>query len=414
MKKKNNIQIENSFTLKFQNTTNSLKKVILFKEGLDSSNGVSIVQNYDSSVANGFQNTLLTSAILWNNATQQPFFYSGGFTINAPYNANNWQVQTTTTFDINTTGTSITGIAVTSGQSLEDFNNAINTAIRNNATLTDLLSPSGQVPIVNVFFDSAGFLNNIGANLPQNINFGPVYNWWGVSIQYPTDLTNRIVEITDTISVIPQFNAINSTPTTLVQSANGVIINQASNVSYDEILESQNGSALQVESLVINVGKTPTISDKASQLVQPYIFTKRDVNGNEIELTATQLVDPYQDQYSYSKVDLVEEENGEEYILDGNTGFTYSIEPSTEVLLTYNYRKVANSTYQQRSGAEELEKDDMNIDILTKETEYANVYELDNVPISPKQKVNKTNWKRILLLIAGGYALYLLTKTNQK
>jgi len=412
LKKKSNIQIDNSFTLKFRNTTNSVKRVTLFKEGLDSNHNVTIVQKSESSVANGFQNPILLSPIVWSFATSQPFYYLGGFNITAPYSDSNWQVQTTTTFDINTTGTSITGIAVTLGQSLAEFNDAINNAIVNNATLTDLKSPSGQVPIVNIFFDSVGFLRDFGSSLPQPLI--SIYNYWGVSIQYPTDLTNRITEITDVLSVLPQFSHINNTPTTLVQSANGVIIAQGNNISYNEILESQNGSALQIESLSVNIGLTPTILEKQSQLLQPYTFTKRDVNGNEIEIFKNQLIDPYQDQYSYDKVDLVQEENGEEYILDGNTGFTYKIEPLTNVFITYNYKKVSNSTFQKREGAEELKKNKKNIEILSKETDYANVYELDNIPISKKKKVYKTNWNKILLFIGGVYALYLLTKTNQK
>ena len=45
---KSSVQIDNSFTFGFRNTTNSIKKVTLFKEGLNNSYDSSLVQNYNS------------------------------------------------------------------------------------------------------------------------------------------------------------------------------------------------------------------------------------------------------------------------------------------------------------------------------------------------------------------------------
>lgn len=409
---KSSVQIENSFTLRFRNTTNSIKKVTLFKEGLDNSDGSSLVQNYDSANVTQLNYSSLCSPLLWNFASAQPFYYAGTYFITEPFLINNWIAQYDCILAINTTGTTI-NVNVTTGDTLEVVNKAINDSIRANATLTDLLSPSGQYAQVSIIFDSNYFLSQ-NPTYPYQIILPFAKNSWGVSIQYPTDLTNRVTDLNFDYQAGAEFDNINGITTQLVQSANGVIIEQASNVSYDEILESQNGGALQIESLVVNIGKTPTIAEKTAQLLQPYTFAKRDVNGNEIDIVKNQTIDPYQDQYSYSKVDLVEEENGDEFTLDGNTGFIYNVEPNTDVFLAYNYRKVANSTYQQRSGVEELKKDDKNINVLTKETDYANIKVIDNVPqqnITPKPQ--KRNWKKIFLLIMGGYALYLLTKTNK-
>jgi len=410
---KSSVQIENSFTFRFRNTTNSIKKVTLFKEGLDNSNGSSLVQNYNSANVTQLTYNTLCDTALWSVASQQPFTYSGGVVITEPFLINNWVAQYNCILVINTTGSTVINVNITTGDTLEVVNKAINDSIRANATTNDLKSPSGQYAQVFITFDSNYFLSQ-NITYPYSVISPFATNSWGISIQYPTDLANRVTNLNFDYQGSAEFNNINLITTQKVQSANGVIIEQASNVSYDEILESQNGGALQIESLVVNIGKTPTISEKTSQLLQPYKFAKRDVNGNEIDVVKNQTIDPYQYQYSYSKVDLVEEENGDEYILDGNTGFIYNVEPNTKVFLTYNYRKVSNSTYQKISGVESLKKDDKNIDVLSNETEYAYIKVIDNLPqqnITPKPR--KRNWEKFFFLIMGSYALYLLTKTNK-
>lgn len=409
MNEKSNIQIENSFTLKFRNTTNYTQQVTLFKEGLNPYLNSSIVKQVFGATAIDqfttiptFNTAFITNYIGYQNYSPVPFinYYP---TIDNIFWVNNGSFNFV--FD-DLSGFTVTGI--TNGMSLAEVNQKIQEGFASSPVARNSL---GQYCTCQIVIDTSVY-----KLYPLPIDTSNFSASFGISITYPYPAGLDSGKLLDIVffNGQPLVQNISNVPLALTTEANGVTISDLSNITYEEILQSQNGSALQIESLSLNIGATPTNQEKESQLLQPFQFTKRDVNGNEIEIFKNQLIDPYQDQYSYSKVDLVEEENGEEYILDGNTGFTYRIEPLTDVFITYNYRKVSNSTFQKEEGSDELEKDDENIEILSKETEYANVYELDNVPISKKKIVNKTNWRKILLFIAGGYALYLLTKTNQK
>lgn len=192
-----------------------------------------------------------------------------------------------------------------------------------------------------------------------------------------------------------------------------IITSQVNGVSYEQILQSQNGAVYQVNGLTINVVSAPNEGAKASQLLKPFIFSKKDVNGDEVRIEKFQAIDPYQRQFSYSFVDLVDEL--EIFALDGNTLFQYEIEPFVSVNVTFNYVELKNSTYGTEEGAEELIKDVENDSRLQEDSQYANELELDvqdNAVITKKKA--KNNW---LWWILGGTAVFLFInpfKTNQK
>jgi len=193
-----------------------------------------------------------------------------------------------------------------------------------------------------------------------------------------------------------------------------IITTQVNGISYEEILQSQNGAVYQVNGLTINIVSAPSNALKVTQLLQPFIFTKKDVNGNEIRIEKFQAVDPYQEQYAYSFVDLVDD--GEIFYLDGNTQFRYNIEPNTSVNVTFNYVEVRNSTYGTDEGSEALIENVENDSKLQDDSQYKSELELDvqdNAVVTYKKK-KKNN---LLWLILGASAVFLFIntfKTNQK
>lgn len=193
-----------------------------------------------------------------------------------------------------------------------------------------------------------------------------------------------------------------------------IITTQVNGISYQQILQSQNGAIYQVNGLTINVVSARRDSDKITQLLNPFIFKKRDVNGNEVRIQKLQCVDPYQDQFSYSFVDLVDD--GEVFVLDGNTEFRYSIEPFVAVNVTFNYVELRNSTFGTEEGQMEYEENLKNDTQLQKDSQYASEAELviqDNA-VTTKSSKKPSNWFNWAL---GGIAVYLLFnffKSNQK
>jgi hypothetical protein len=193
-----------------------------------------------------------------------------------------------------------------------------------------------------------------------------------------------------------------------------IITTQVNGVSYEQILQSQNGAVYQVNGLTINIVSAPNDGAKASQLLKPFIFKKRDVNGNELRIEKFQTIDPYQFQFSYSFVDLVDD--GEVFVLDGNTEFRYEIEPFVAVNVTFNYVEVRNSTFGTEEGQAEIEANLRKDNELQEESEYANELTLDvdkDNAVATKNKKRSHSW---LWWILGGTAVYLLfnSKSNQK
>jgi len=196
--------------------------------------------------------------------------------------------------------------------------------------------------------------------------------------------------------------------------ATTIITKPVNGVSYEEILQSQNGAVYQINGLTINVVSAPDNGAKASQLLKPFIFKKNDVNGDKVRVQKFEAIDPYQDQFAYKFVNLVDE--GEIFNLDGNTMFQYEIEPFVSVNVTFNYIELKNSTFGTEEGQQELEKDVQNDLKLRKEAEYASESELvvqDNAVVLKKQH-KKSNWIMWILSVTAVYFIINPFQTNQK
>jgi hypothetical protein len=193
-----------------------------------------------------------------------------------------------------------------------------------------------------------------------------------------------------------------------------IITTPVNGVTDLQISQSQNGAVYQINGLTINVVSAPNNGAKVNQLLKPFIFSKRDVNGNEMRIEKFQAIDPYQQQFSYAFVDLVDEK--EIFVLDGNTLFQYEIDPLVTVNVTFNYIELKNSNFGTEESQEELKKDIENDLKLQEESQYASESELvvqDNAVVTKKKK-KSVNW---LYWILGATAVYLFInpfKTNQK
>ena len=72
MKKNEGIAIENSFTLKFENTTNSVRAITLFEQG---GNDLTDVIEVNSASENASQGNITQPLTIWNFASSQPYQY---------------------------------------------------------------------------------------------------------------------------------------------------------------------------------------------------------------------------------------------------------------------------------------------------------------------------------------------------
>ena len=430
MLKNKSIAIPNSFTFQFKNTTNYAQTITLFREGTSTSNDVkNVLTSGQTNNLNFVFPTL--PAIIWNFIGNQPFYYFTPLTatLTTYPTINDVFIRDTGNIDLISDNViaplvfSTISVPVTAGESLQVVNERINQYIRDFADTTNFRNANGDVMVFNFTIDFSIIQNE---TLP--LILGGFKKPYGISVQYPqpdlpigsTFNPIRLLDIVSPSSAFPCFGNIHLVILSPSASANGVEVIDVGNVTYNEIKESQNGGALDVRSLTINVASVPSQFEAQSQLLQPLKFKKIDVNGNEVEYVKNQPIDPYQFQNSFSDVQLTYD--GEVYVLDGNTKFEYVIEANTSLNLTYNYVQVRNSTFGTESAQEEMQQDLKNIAGLDDDSSSARELvissnfdgnELDAT--QPTKNVsNKTNY--FIPLLLGGIALYLLfnLKSNQK
>ena len=337
------LQYDNSFTLRFTNTTNTRRKVTLFQQGGDSQFNVSQVNSADE---NASQGNIIQPLLIWNFYSSQPYVYRNGVggtpisSITEPIDTSNLFSQASGNLVLQVQSLSTLQVPILDTDNINQVNDKINAEIRANGDLTNFRSPSGAFVEVNVFFDVSYFET---FTLPQNTAFPPYRNAWGVSVQYPLDMPNGLLLTTLNFptNINAEFQGLENIPTQLTSSANGVVVEDTSvGVTYDEILRSQNGAVYDIISMSLDIGKTPTTLEAKSQMLQPLCYDKRNANGDSVTYCQAPTIDPYQFQNSYSVIDMASDEDN--YVLDGNTEFNYSLEPLSTALLTFNYTKLTN------------------------------------------------------------------------
>jgi len=429
----NGLAISNSFTLRFQNTTNDRQRISLFELGKSGANQVTNL--IDATTFNNQSALPFTPSLVWNTASSQPFTASGTPSFNYYPQATDLRVQDSGNFelisdnDLGGATFSQVDVAVTSGMTLNELNNALNVALQtqSDSNNTNFRNNRGEVMKVFITFDE----NWINAqSLPINQTSSQWRKAFGISIQYPksdleigsTGNPIRLADIKSPSSATQFFNSINLIPTEIKSMANGVIVDDSSNsISYDEILNSQNGNVLDVRSLGFSVGSTPSQTEKDSQMLQPFYFQKIDVNGNDLSYAKVELKDPYQFQDSYAIIDMGTE--SDIYMLDGNTRFSYDVEALTTLFLTYNYTKLSVLRYNERYSMQQVQKEQAELTEYNKQQDTSRTFVLT----TPKAKttknrknfsnfieIKKTNKKLIpiALGVLGVIFMYKLFKIN--
>lgn len=193
-----------------------------------------------------------------------------------------------------------------------------------------------------------------------------------------------------------------------------IVITEVGSTNYSTILNSQTGANYAIEGLTIQINQAPDEDSKQRQILKPFRFKKIDVNGDEVLFQKVQVVDPYQYQYMFDYVNLTDD--GENFILDGNTAFRYTLEPLTGVNVTFNYVEVRNENFGTQEGENNKKKDIENIQEIESDSEYSTskVLTIDDNAVVTKNKKKSNNW---LWWILGASAVYLFInpfKTNQK
>jgi hypothetical protein len=386
-------QNKNSFTLRFTNTTNVKRKVSLFEQGSDS--GFDLIK-VNSAVANATQGTLFLSPIDWNFAANQPFGYPTSLlSEDLPFNVdtNNFRLRAnntgTITYNFGATTMNINGLL--QDMTIDEVNTTINIALKSNL---EMRSPSGKYVEMYVYFDVTAF-NNLGGTYPKIMSDPVTYQNWGISVQYPYDFpsTDKI----DGLNLQPggifpnEFQNIDTISEVVTASANGIEVNDSgSTISYDEIQQSQNGSVYDIASMSLDIGRTPSSDEADAQMLQPLCYDKRDVNGNTLTYCKVPTKSPYQFQNSYEVLSLSEVDD--DFVLDGNTAFSYEVEALSTAILTFNYVKLTNLVADTKLGVDKMKQEKQELAVSDKKRNNKNTITITSI-LKPKKSKPKNKQK---------------------
>lgn len=193
-----------------------------------------------------------------------------------------------------------------------------------------------------------------------------------------------------------------------------VVVQEVGSANYSSILNSQTGAVYLIKGITIQINQAPNEDSKQRQILKPFRFKKKDVNGNEYEIQKVQVIDPYQYQYSYEWVNLIDD--GESYCFDGNTAFKYNLEPLTGVNITFNYVEAKNGDYDSVEGLLKQQEERDLVQELEKDSVYATEKELDiqNNAVDTNKKKKPKKWHFWILGATAVYFLYTNLLTNQK
>jgi len=388
------IAIDNSFTLTFVNTTNSLRTIELFQEGRDNI--------FVAKAVNSFSNAsyLVTypsqPLVTWNAVySTQPFY---PFT---PTTSTITQYPTTDDIFWRTTGNLVLqsdndlgglnfskiSIPLISGMTIAEVNDEIRIQISALSDLTNFKNIYGEVIQVNFFID---FNYLYQQTLPIPLINNLYVQSWGVSVQYPRrnlaiGSTGQPILLSKTFSpssATQFFSEIEQATLVQTSSANGVLIN-SNNVDYAQINQSQNGSVIDIRSLALNPSISPLESIIQSQMLQPFTFVKRDVDGDEQNFSKVPTIDPNQFQYAYTSIDLNAE--GEKYILDSTTRFQYRVEGLTSLNLSYNYVLLPNLLFDREYSMQKVQEEQLAMDFYQNEVDNGNNRYIEEI-LPPKKQ----------------------------
>ena len=305
VKSHKNLTLDNSFTLNIQNLSGVESDISLFRLGVFG-NDVPVDTKLVSEIFNGLDNNHF-SDINFPPLTNDDTGVSavvGGLTIrffNAPGNQSTYVVAPNTT--------------------LNDLNVLLNVATP---------YPTGTIAS--------------GIKMLVNTNPQPPYLKqmnFQITDSNPVGTSSEIQKVDFITSGIATLTSVGGLYKDTSVAGNGttsmVSIRDSANLTYDELLRSQNGSVLDIKSMAYNL---LFAEDSTEQMNRCMRFIKTDINGKGVTYYKCPVKDPYQFQNSIGVIDMGKK--ADVYTLDGETSFNYTLSPFANCNITFNYVELTN------------------------------------------------------------------------
>lgn len=125
-------------------------------------------------------------------------------------------------------------------------------------------------------------------------------------------------------------------------TGSGGSVVELNGVGYGELLRSQTGESLNINSVTVQPYEsgTFTLNERISQLLQPMTFARKLAWGTERQYVLNPTVD--NNQASTTLQHLTLGARSSEFIFDGTTRFSYQLLPFASVNIQFEYTKITN------------------------------------------------------------------------
>jgi len=137
-------------------------------------------------------------------------------------------------------------------------------------------------------------------------------------------------------------------------TGSGGTIVDLNGVGYGELLNSQTGESLCINSITIQPYSSSTfdLAQRIAQLLQPLKFTKKLAYGKDRSIVINPTVDMYQNSTTLKHINLGKEANN--FIFDGTTRFTVQLLPYATINFQFKYTKLTNFVFGYKDLVNEV------------------------------------------------------------
>lgn len=168
--------------------------------------------------------------------------------------------------------------------------------------------------------------------------------------------------------------------TTTFVSGSGGSVEDLNGIGYGELLNSQTGEALCINSMTLQVYESSLFdeNERIAQLLQPIKFNRKLVNGNARDKVLAPTVDIYQKSTTLENLTLGYEAN--DYVLDGRTSLKFTLLPFAKINLQLKYTILTNYVFGQPELLKKvIELNKTNIQRAIANSKVRRGYEIKNI-----------------------------------
>lgn len=353
--------MSNLFGIELDNPTANTVEVGLFELGASESQKI-----YNGVLAISESDTVSGSSTFLPVYFQNQFLYFGDLT---EINTNINQYVTVDSADVRINSSSSYPFNPSGGRYIQYSDGSTDTVLQSLIAIIPLTDWCDEV--VSVFETKVGETNVISVTPISKIMWNGVAYTLKVNFEISYLVSDNYISSTATFLTISTFVILNTfqtfscnTPTSsssltgswtsTYSTINGIIVRGTTGDDYGQLLRGQASEPMAINSMRVTPLESITYdeSSRISQCLQPIKFTRINSDGNLDTFVLNPTVDLYQSMTTLDYINLGS--RTDDFPLDGNTRFSYTLLPFASVSFQFDYIEISNFVFANRELVKEI------------------------------------------------------------